>query len=54
MSLGRRPGNSCVASLRLLNATNRHLLIDDSLTSDGVHYDDPRYIYAEFRYRFNY
>jgi len=37
-----------------LNVANRHLLIDNSLTFGGFHYDSPREIYAEFRYRFHY
>jgi hypothetical protein len=30
------------------------LLIDNSLTFGGFHYNDPREIYAEFRWRFHY
>ena len=37
-----------------LNITNSHLLIDDSLTFGGFHFNDPREVYAEFRYRFHY
>jgi hypothetical protein len=54
MSLGRSFGRSFAASVTVLNATNRHLLVDNSLTFDGFHYDDPREIYAEIRYRFGY
>ncbi|MBV8911151.1 MAG: TonB-dependent receptor, partial [Gammaproteobacteria bacterium] len=42
------------ASITLLNVTDRHLLVDNSLTFDGFHYDNPREIYAEIRYRFHY
>ena len=34
--------------------TNSHLLIDDSLTFGGFHYNDPREFYGEFRLRFHY
>jgi len=54
LSGGRNFGPDWTASISVLNATNRHLLIDNSLTFDGMHYDDPREIYAEVRYRFRY
>jgi hypothetical protein len=38
----------------VLNVTNRHLLIDNSLTFDGMHWNNPREVYAEFHYRFGY
>ena len=41
-------------SLSVLNLANRHLLIDNSLTFGGFHYNDPRQIFAELQYRFNY
>jgi hypothetical protein len=41
-------------SLSVLNITNRHLLVDNSLTFGGFHYNDPRQIFAELEYRFNY
>jgi outer membrane receptor protein involved in Fe transport len=41
-------------SLSVLNLTNRHLLVDNSLTFGGFHYNDPRQVYAELQYRFNY
>jgi hypothetical protein len=31
-----------------------HLLIDNSLTFGGFHYNEPRQVYAELQYRFNY
>ena len=42
------------AAVHVLNLTNRHLLIDNSLTFGGFHFSDPRQIYAEVRYRFHY
>lgn len=47
-------GKSLSASVPLLNVTDRHLLVDNSLTFGGFHYNDPRQIYAEIRYKFNY
>ena len=44
----------CLASVTVLNVANRHLLIDNSLTFDGFHWNDAREIYAEVRYRFHY
>ena len=41
-------------SLNALNVTNSHLLIDDSLTFGGFHYNDPREFYAQVRFRFHY
>jgi hypothetical protein len=37
-----------------MNLTNRHLLTDNSLTFGGFHYNEPREIFAEVRYRFGY
>jgi hypothetical protein len=37
-----------------LNIGNRRVLLDNSLTFGGFHYNDPREIYVEFRYRFHY
>jgi TonB dependent receptor/Carboxypeptidase regulatory-like domain/TonB-dependent Receptor Plug Domain len=54
LSAGKSFGKNLSASVTLLNATDRHLLVDNSLTFGGVHYNDPRQIYAEIRYRFNY
>jgi TonB dependent receptor/Carboxypeptidase regulatory-like domain/TonB-dependent Receptor Plug Domain len=54
LSAGKAFGKNLSASVTLLNATDRHLLVDNSLTFGGFHYNDPRQIYAEIRYRFNY
>jgi TonB dependent receptor/Carboxypeptidase regulatory-like domain/TonB-dependent Receptor Plug Domain len=54
LSAGRSFGKSFSASLTVLNATNRHLLVDNSLTFGGFHYDDPRQIYAQVNYKFGY
>lgn len=41
-------------SLTALNIANRRVLLDNSLTFGGFHYNDPRQIYVEFRWRFHY
>jgi hypothetical protein len=47
-------GKAFSASLTVLNLTNRHLLTDNSLTFGGFHYNEPREIIGEVRYRFGY
>jgi outer membrane cobalamin receptor len=54
VTVGKFFGDKFTASLTALNVANRHLLIDNSLTFGGFHYNDPREIYVEFRYRFHY
>jgi len=41
-------------SVTALNVANRRVLLDNSLTFGGFHYNDPREIYVEFRWRFHY
>ena len=54
LSLGKSFGETFSASLSALNLANRHLMIDNSATFGGTHYNDPRQIYVELRYRFHY
>jgi outer membrane cobalamin receptor len=54
LSAGKSFGQSVEASVTILNLTDRHLLVDNSLTFGGVHYNDPRQIYAQIHYRFGY
>jgi hypothetical protein len=54
VSAGKTFGESFSASLTVLNVANRHLLLDNSLTFGGFHYNNPREIYGEIRYRFHY
>jgi hypothetical protein len=42
------------ASLTALNVANRRVLLDNSLTFGGFHFNDPRQIYGEFRWKFHY
>ena len=41
-------------SVTALNIANRRVMLDDSLTFGGFHFNDPREIYVELRYRFHY
>jgi hypothetical protein len=52
--LGKEFRERLSVSVDALNVTNRHLLIDNSLTFGGFHWNDPRQIYAQVRYRFHY
>lgn len=54
VTLGKSFGETFSGSVHVLNVANRHLLIDNSLTFGGTHYNDPREIYVELRYRFHY
>ena len=54
MAAGKSFTNSLSASVTVLNLTDRHLLTDNSLTFGGFHYNNPREIIGEVRYRFGY
>jgi outer membrane receptor protein involved in Fe transport len=41
-------------SINAINVGNTRVLLDNSLTFGGFHYNDPRQIYAEVRYRFKF
>jgi hypothetical protein len=54
LSIGKSFGETISASITDTNVTNRRVLLDNSLTFGGFHYNDPRQLYAEVRYRFKY
>ncbi|HZL27892.1 MAG TPA: TonB-dependent receptor [Acidobacteriaceae bacterium] len=54
VSVGRSFSKKLTASITATNAANRRVLLDNSLTFGGFHYNDPREIFAEVRYRFKY
>ena len=54
LSIGKSINENTSVSVTALNATNRRVLLDSSLTFGGFHYNDPRQIYAEVRYRFHF
>jgi Carboxypeptidase regulatory-like domain/TonB dependent receptor-like, beta-barrel/TonB-dependent Receptor Plug Domain len=54
LSLGKSFAEKYTVSVTALNVANRRVLLDNSLTFGGFHYNDPRQIYVQFRYRFHY
>jgi hypothetical protein len=54
VSLGKSLGDKASVSITALNLANSHLLIDNSLTFGGTHFNNPREVYVELRYRFHY
>ncbi len=54
LALGRSFGESTTVSVTALNVANRRVLLDNSLTFGGFHYNDPREIYGQVRYRFHF
>ena len=54
LALGKTFAEKYTISVDALNAANRRVQLDNSLTFGGFHWNEPRQIYAEFRYRFHY
>ena len=54
ISAGKSFHEKYTVALTALNVANRRVLLDNSLTFGGFHFNDPREIYVEFRYRFHY
>ena len=54
LALGKEFGENISASFNALNLANRRVELDNSVTFGGFHWNDPREIYVEFRYRFHY
>ncbi len=54
LSLGKTFAERYTVSLTAVNVANRRAQLDNSLTFGGFHWDEPRQIYGEFRYRFSY
>ena len=54
LSLGKDFGEQFSASLHALNVANRRVDLDNSQTFGGFHWNNPREIYVELRYRFHY
>ncbi|HEY1767751.1 MAG TPA: TonB-dependent receptor [Terracidiphilus sp.] len=53
-SVGRAFGENWRVSVSAINATNHRVLLDNSVTIGGFHWNDPRMISAEVRYRFHF
>jgi hypothetical protein len=54
LSLGKTFAEKYTLSVTALNLANRRVQLDNSLTFGGFHWNDPREIYAQIRYRFRY
>jgi hypothetical protein len=54
LSMGKDFGERFSASLTALNVANRRAEYDSSVTYGGFHWNLPRQIYVELRYRFHY
>ena len=54
VSAGHALGERWKLSASVLNATNHRVLLDNSITIGGFHYNDPRLLSAELRYRFHF
>jgi TonB dependent receptor/Carboxypeptidase regulatory-like domain/TonB-dependent Receptor Plug Domain len=54
LSIGKSFAEKYTVSVTALNVANRRVQLDNSLTFGGFHFNDPREIYAEFRWRFHY
>ncbi len=54
LAVGKDVSKSLTVTVNALNITNRHVLIDNSVTFGGTHYNNPREVYVEARYRFRY
>lgn len=54
LALGKTFGEKVTVSISATNVTNRRVLLDNSLTFGGFHYNDPRQVVGELRYRFKY
>jgi len=54
LTVGKEFGERFAISLTGLNVANRRVLLDNSFTFGGTHYNNPREIYVQLRYRFHY
>ena len=54
LTVGKDFGERFSASLNAINLANRRVELDNSVTFGGFHWNNPREIYLELRYRFHY
>ena len=54
VSAGRSFGERWKVTAGLLNVANHRVLLDNSITIGGFHYNDPRMVSGELRYRFRF
>ncbi len=53
-SIGHGIGERWKLSVTAVNVTNHRVLLDNSITIGGFHYNDPRMLAAEVKYRFHF
>ncbi|MGP8251930.1 MAG: carboxypeptidase regulatory-like domain-containing protein [Terracidiphilus sp.] len=53
-SIGRAIGERWRVAVNAINVTNHRVLLDNSVTIGGFHWNDPRIISGEVKYRFNF
>ena len=54
VSAGRNIGERWKIAANVINLTNHRVLLDNSVTIGGFHYNDPRMLSMELRYRFHF
>ena len=54
LALGKSFGENYSVSVTAINVANRRVQLDNSLTFGGFHWNEPRQLYGEFRFRFHY
>jgi outer membrane receptor protein involved in Fe transport len=54
ISAGHAFAENWKVSVNAINVTNHRVLLDNSVTIGGFHYNDPRMVSAEVRYRFRF
>jgi Carboxypeptidase regulatory-like domain/TonB dependent receptor/TonB-dependent Receptor Plug Domain len=54
LAIGKTFAENYTVSVNSVNVANRRVQLDNSLTFGGFHWNDPRQIYGEFRYRFKF
>ena len=54
LTVGKDFGERFSIGVTVLNVANRRVLLDNSFTFGGTHYNNPREIYVQMRYRFHY
>jgi len=54
VAIGKTFAENITASITATNIADRRVLLDNSLTFGGFHYNDPRQIFGEIKYRFHF
>lgn len=54
LAVGKTFRRRTTVTVNAINVTDHRVLVDNSMTFGGLHYNSPREVYAEVRYRFHY